>query len=209
MAKKKKTGRVHQKPRKKIIRQRRTKKQIAYDKQYETKTYKRSDDIRRDIKMINERLKSLVKHLGRKSQVTQQAYNSLDTLIPEKNLAWRSDDILQLSGPLDMYEQTDLHEVVKGLTKSIPTYQDVKEEYLEQYLDLKEWNPEAIEGVSMEDFIEINESLPEALGAIYDRIKNGTADEMDELAISVMQDKGEHRHVDYKLLAEIISIANR
>lgn len=209
MAKKKKTGRIHQKPRRKIIRQRRTKEKIAYDKQYETKTYKRSDDIRRDIKMINERLKSLVKHLGKKSQITQQAYNSLDTLIPDKNLAWRSDDILQLSGPMDIYEQTDLHEVVKGLTKSIPTYQDVKEEYLEQYLDLKEWDPEAIEGVSMEDFIEINESLPDALSVLYDRLEKGTADILDELAISVMKDKGEHRIMDYATLSEIIGIAKR
>ena len=117
MAKKKKTGRVQQKPRRKITRQRRTKKQIAYDKQFETKTYKRSDDIRRDVKMINERLKSLVKRLGPKSHIVQKANTSIDTVIPEQLYRWGSNDEIQLANPKKIYEDTDLHEVIKALTK--------------------------------------------------------------------------------------------
>lgn len=209
MAKKKKTGRVHQKPRRRIKRQRRTRQQIEHDKQYESKWYKRADDLKRDIKMINERIKTLVKRLGPKSTIVQQVNTAIDTVIPPELRRWGKGSEIQLSGPKNIYETPDIHEAVKMFTKTVPTYKDIKEQYAPEYEELREWDPASIEGVSMEDFIEINESLPDALSVIYDRIEKGTADTLDELAISVMKDKGERRIMNYATLSEIIGIAKR
>lgn len=168
-----------------------------------------------DVKKINNRLSSLVKHLGTLSNSYSKVANSIKTVIPEQFLTYDKNGAVQIRRPASLYQENNVG-VIKEIglrSKDTPTWKGIAEEHLERWKENKRIEKELFEEgfsdeyeeVSLEDFIKSEESIYEALTTLYDNENKGYSD-VDE-ALDTMRTKD--RKKTYKELISVINTGER
>jgi hypothetical protein len=100
-------------------------------------------------------------------------YTKLDLLIPQENLRYNADGVLQIARPYDLFKNADAHEVIYNFdTHDIKTYGDIKAEYQKGYDSFREssefFDSSVGASMSIDDFITTFSTLADALQWAYD-----------------------------------------
>lgn len=147
---------------------------------------------------INDRLKTVADRLGTESKVYKDMVNLVHVNIPESNLRYNKDGIIQISKPATLYKDTDIHKAVDKMDKGgIETWGDYRSQYEESYERAKQQTGES--DLSIEDFINVEESLPSAISTLYD--KSGS-EENQKKAEAILHKS----HKTYEELSEVVKL---
>ena len=130
-------------------------------------------EVQSAVNRINSRIRTAQAHFGEDSKIVQDMYTKLDLLIPQENLRYNADGVLQIARPYDLYKNSDAHEVLYNFDKSdIKTYGDIKAEYQKGYDSFKESSEFFESGIkasmSIDEFITTFSTLADALQWAYD-----------------------------------------
>lgn len=147
---------------------------------------------------INDRLKTLADRLGTESKVYKDMVNQIYVNIPESNLRYNKDGVIQISKPASLYKDTDIHEAVDKMDKGgIETWGEYRSQYEESYERAKQQTGET--DLSIEDFINVEESLPSAISSLYDK---AGSEENRKKAESILNKS----HKTYEELSEVVKL---
>ena len=145
---------------------------------YASDYYNTGAEVQSAVNRINSRIRTAQEHFGNDSKIVQDMYTKLDLLIPQENLRYNADGVLQIAKPYNLFKNSDVHEVIYNFDNTdIKTYGDIKAEYqkpYEHYLTSTEIG-EFIEFSNLDDvFMNIDEyitfmsELMDALRWAYD-----------------------------------------
>ena len=96
-------------------------------------------EVQSAVNRINSRIRTAEEHFGSDSKIVQDMYTKLDLLIPQKNLRYNADGVLQIARPYDLFKNADAHEIIYNFdTQDIKTYGDIKAEYQKAYEHYRE-----------------------------------------------------------------------
>ena len=96
-------------------------------------------EVQSAVNRINSRIRTAQAHFGDDSKIVQDMYTKLDLLIPQKNLRYNADGVLQIARPYDLFKNADAHEIIYNFdTQDIKTYGDIKAEYQKSYEHYRE-----------------------------------------------------------------------
>lgn len=96
-------------------------------------------EVQSTVNRINSRIRTARAHFGEDSKIVQDMYTKLDLLIPQENLRYNADGVLQIARPYDLFKNSDAHEVIYNFdTQDIKTYGDIKAEYQKSYEHYRE-----------------------------------------------------------------------
>lgn len=123
---------------KKLAKQRaqaRAERSRAYSSEY----FRTGAEVQSAVNRINSRIRTASAHFGEDSKIVQDMYTKLDLLIPQENLRYNADGVLQIARPYDLFKSSDVHEVIYNFdTQDIKTYGDIKADYQKSYEHYKE-----------------------------------------------------------------------
>lgn len=125
-------------------------------------------EVQSAVNRINSRIRTAQAHFGNDSKIVQDMYTKLDLLIPQENLRYNADGVLQIARPYDLFKNSDAHEVLYNFDKSdIKTYGDIKAEFQKGYDSFRESNiffdTETRSEITIDQYIDIFSSLTDAL----------------------------------------------
>ena len=125
-------------------------------------------EVQSAVNRINSRIRTVQAHFGNDSKIVQDMYTKLDLLIPQENLRYNADGVLQIAKPYDLFKNSDVHEVIYNFDKhDIKTYGDIKAEYQKGYDSFRESNDffdsDTRSEVTIDQYIDIFSSLYDAL----------------------------------------------
>ena len=137
-------------------------------RKYASDYYNTGAEVQSAVNRINSRIRTAEKHFGSDSKIVQDMYTKLDLLIPQENLRYNADGVLQIARPYDLFKNVDAHEVLYNFdTHDIKKYGDVKAEYQKSYESFKESNnffdTETRNEITIDQYIDIFSSLTDAL----------------------------------------------
>lgn len=140
---------------------------------YASDYYNTGAEVQSAVNRINSRIRTAEKHFGSDSKIVQDMYTKLDLLIPQKNLRYNADGVLQIARPYDLFKNADVHEVLYNFDKTdIKTYGDIKAEYQKGYDSFREssefFEPSVGASMSIDEFITTFSTLADALQWAYD-----------------------------------------
>ena len=157
---------------KKLAKQRaraRAEKSRSYASEY----FNTGAEVQSAVNRINSRIRTAQAHFGEDSKIVQDMYTKLDLLIPQENLRYNADGVLQIARPYDLFKNSDAHEVIYNFDNTdIKTYGDIKAEYQKGYDSFREssefFESDIRAAMSIDDFITTFSSLADALQWAYD-----------------------------------------
>lgn len=140
---------------------------------YASEYFNTGAEVQSAVNRINSRIRTAQSHFGDDSKIVQDMYTKLDLLIPQENLRYNADGVLQIARPYDLFKNSDAHEVLYNFDKSdIKTYGDIKAEYQKGYDSFREssefFEPSVGASMSIDDFITTFSTLADALQWAYD-----------------------------------------
>ena len=140
---------------------------------YSSDYFNTGAEVQSAVNRINSRIRTAQAHFGEDSKIVQDMYTKLDLLIPQENLRYNADGVLQIARPYELFKYEGVHEVLYNFDKSdIKTYGDIKAEYQKGYDSFRESSEffEQSVGASMsiDDFITTFSTLADALQWAYD-----------------------------------------
>ena len=140
---------------------------------YASDYYRTGAEVQSAVNRINSRIRTAEEHFGSDSKIVQDMYTKLDLLIPQANLRYNADGVLQIARPYDLFKNEDAHEVLYNFDiHDIKTYGAIKEEYQKGYDSFKEssefFEPNVRASMSIDDFINTFSTLADALQWAYD-----------------------------------------
>ena len=101
---------------------------------YASKYFNTGAEVQSAVNRINSRIRTAQEHFGSDSKIVQDMYTKLDLLIPQKNLRYNADGVLQIAKPYDLFKNADAHEIIYNFDKQdIKTYGDIKADYQKPY----------------------------------------------------------------------------
>ena len=135
---------------------------------YASDYYNTGAEVQSAVNRINSRIRTAREHFGEDSKIVQDMYTKLDLLIPQENLRYNADGVLQIARPYDLFKNSDAHEVIFNFDiHDIKTYGAIKEEYQKGYESFKESNDffdsDTRSEVTIDQYIDIFSSLYDAL----------------------------------------------
>ena len=96
-------------------------------------------EVQSAVNRINSRIRTAQAHFGSDSKIVQDMYTKLDLLIPQANLRYNADGVLQIARPYELFKNADAHEIIYNFDNSdIKTYGDIKAEYQKSYEHYRE-----------------------------------------------------------------------
>lgn len=96
-------------------------------------------EVQSAVNRINSRIRTVKAHFGSDSKIVQDMYTKLDLLIPQENLRYNADGVLQIARPYDLFKNEDAHEIIFNFdTQDIKTYGDIKADYQKSYEHYRE-----------------------------------------------------------------------
>ena len=96
-------------------------------------------EVQSAVNRINSRIRTAHAHFGNDSKIVQDMYTKLDLLIPQENLRYNADGVLQIARPYDLFKNADAHEIIYNFdTQDIKKYGDIKAEYQKSYEHYRE-----------------------------------------------------------------------
>ena len=106
---------------------------------YSSEYFRTGAEVQSAVNRINSRIRTAKEHFGDDSKIVQDMYTKLDLLIPQENLRYNADGVLQIARPYDLFKNSDAHEVLYNFdTQDIKTYGDIKAEYQKSYEHYRE-----------------------------------------------------------------------
>lgn len=106
---------------------------------YASDYYNTGAEVQSAVNRINSRIRTAREHFGEDSKIVQDMYTKLDLLIPQENLRYNADGVLQIARPYDLFKNADAHEIIYNFdTQDIKTYGDIKAEYQKSYEHYRE-----------------------------------------------------------------------
>ena len=140
---------------------------------YASEYFRTGAEVQSAVNRINSRIRTAQEHFGNDSKIVQDMYTKLDLLIPQENLRYNADGVLQIARPYDLFKNADAHEVLYNFDKSdIKTYGDIKAEYQKGYDSFRESSEFFEQGIgasmSIDEFITTFSALADALQWAYD-----------------------------------------
>lgn len=106
---------------------------------YASEYFRTGAEVQSAVNRINSRIRTAEEHFGSDSKIVQDMYTKLDLLIPQENLRYNADGVLQIARPYDLFKNSDAHEVIYNFdTQDIKTYGDIKAEYQKSYEHYRE-----------------------------------------------------------------------
>ena len=140
---------------------------------YASEYFHTGAEVQSAVNRINSRIRTAEEHFGSDSKIVQDMYTKLDLLIPQENLRYNADGVLQIARPYDLFKNSDAHEVIYNFDKTdIKTYGDIKAEYQKGYDSFREssefFEPSVGASMSIDDFITTFSTLADALQWAYD-----------------------------------------
>ena len=101
---------------------------------YASEYFNTGAEVQSAVNRINSRIRTAEEHFGSDSKIVQDMYTKLDLLIPQKNLRYNADGVLQIARPYDLFKNADAHEVIYNFDNTdIKTYGAIKEMYQKPY----------------------------------------------------------------------------
>lgn len=101
---------------------------------YASDYYNTGAEVQSAVNRINSRIRTAEEHFGADSKIVQDMYTKLDLLIPQKNLRYNADGVMQIARPYDLFKNSDVHEIIYNFdTQDIKTYGDIKADYQKPY----------------------------------------------------------------------------
>ncbi len=179
--------------------------QAERSRSFSSEYFRTGAEVQSASNRINNRIKTAVEHFGTDSKQVQNMYTQLDLLIPQENLRYNKDGILQISKPYQLYQNSDVHEALFQLDKGgIKTYQQIKSEYEAGYQSYRASQQDFFvededigfsDGgmLDIDEYIEIFSNLPDILTWAYD---NQSLEEAQEI-IDIAKQKGGHSYSDF------------
>ena len=142
-------------------------------KSYASEYFRTGAEVQSAVNRINSRIRTASAHFGDDSKIVQDMYTKLDLLIPQENLRFNADGVLQIARPYDLFKNADAHEVLYNFDNTdIKTYGDIKAEYQKGYDSFKEssefFESDIRASMSIDDFITTFSTLSDALQWAYD-----------------------------------------
>lgn len=140
---------------------------------YASEYFRTGAEVQSAVNRINSRIRTAEEHFGSDSKIVQDMYTKLDLLIPQENLRYNADGVLQIARPYDLFKNADVHEVLYNFDNSdIKTYGDIKAEYQKGYESFREssefFEPSVGASMSIDEFITTFSMLADALQWAYD-----------------------------------------
>ena len=173
---------------KKLAKQRaqaRAERSRAYASEY----FNTGAEVQSAVNRINSRIRTAQAHFGDDSKIVQDMYTKLDLLIPQKNLRYNADGVLQIAKPYDLFKNSDAHEIIYNFdTQDIKTYRDIKAEYQKSYEHYREsefFNEDVIDDIDA--FIIFGSELMDALYWAYEN--KDTPESMEIIEIMSQKQK--------------------
>ena len=110
-----------------------------HSRSYASEYFRTGAEVQSAVNRINSRIRTAEEHFGSDSKIVQDMYTKLDLLIPQENLRYNADGVLQIARPYDLFKNSDAHEVLYNFdTQDIKTYGDIKAEYQKSYEHYRE-----------------------------------------------------------------------
>lgn len=123
---------------KKLAKQR-AQARAARSRSYASEYFSTGAEVQSAVNRINSRIRTAREHFGEDSKIVQDMYTKLDLLIPQENLRYNAEGVLQIARPYDLFKNSDAHEVIYNFdTQDIKTYGDIKAEYQKSYEHYRE-----------------------------------------------------------------------
>lgn len=157
---------------KKLLKQR-VQARAQRSKSYASEYFRTGAEVQSAVNRINSRIRTAREHFGEDSKIVQDMYTKLDLLIPQENLRYNADGVLQIARPYDLFKNSDAHDTIFNFDiHDIKTYGAIKEEYQKGYDSFKESSEFFESGVSasmtIDEFITTFSTLSDALQWAYD-----------------------------------------
>lgn len=180
--------------------QRRAERSRSYASEY----FSSGAEVQSATNRINDRIRTAVEHFGTDSKIVQDMYSKLDVMIPQSNIRYNKDGIMQIARPYDLYKQTDIHQNIHMLDSSdIKTYGEIKSEYQQAYdTYAEEQRFFDSEPIDIDDYIDISSNILDMLHWAYENQNT----EAGQQIIDIMRKKGGHTYQD---LMQVRSLYNQ
>ena len=154
-------------------------------------------EVQSAVNRINSRIRTAQEHFGSDSKIVQDMYTKLDLLIPQENLRYNADGVLQIAKPYDLFKNSDAHEIIYNFdTQDIKTYGDIKAEYQKSYEHYREsefFDEDVIDDIDA--FIIFGSELMDALYWAYENIDTPEGMEIIEIMSQKQKTYGDLQRV--------------
>lgn len=164
---------------------------------YASEYFSTGAEVQSAVNRINSRIRTAREHFGDDSKIVQDMYTKLDILIPQENLRYNADGVLQIAKPYDLFKNSDAHEVIYNFDKTdIRTYGDIKAGYqkpYEHYIESEFFDEDVIDDI--DTFIIFASDLMDALHWAYQNEDTPEAMEIIEIMSQKQKTYGDLQRV--------------
>lgn len=181
---------------KKIAKQR-AQARAERSRSYASEYFNTGAEVQSAVNRINSRIRTAEKHFGADSKIVQDMYTKLDLLIPQENLRYNADGVLQIARPYDLFKNADAHEIIYNFdTQDIKTYGDIKADYQKSYDHYREsefFDDDVIDDIDA--FIIFGSELMDALYWAYENKETPEGMEIIEIMSQKQKTYGDLQRV--------------
>lgn len=164
---------------------------------YASEYFRTGAEVQSAVNRINSRIRTASAHFGEDSKIVQDMYTKLDLLIPQKNLRYNADGVLQIARPYDLFKNSDVHETIYNFDNTdIKTYGDIKAEYQKSYEHYREsefFDEDVIDDIDA--FIIFGSELMDALYWAYENKETPEGMEIIEIMSQKQKTYGDLQRV--------------
>ena len=164
---------------------------------YASEYFQTGAEVQSAVNRINSRIRTASAHFGEDSKIVQDMYTKLDLLIPQENLRYNVDGVLQIARPYDLFKNSDAHEIIYNFdTQDIKTYRDIKADYQKSYEHYREsefFDEDVIDDIDA--FIIFGSELMDALHWAYENKETPEGMEIIEIMSQKQKTYGDLQRV--------------
>ena len=164
---------------------------------YASEYFRTGAEVQSAVNRINSRIRTASAHFGEDSKIVQDMYTKLDLLIPQENLRYNVDGVLQIARPYDLFKNSDAHEIIYNFdTQDIKTYRDIKADYQKSYEHYREsefFDEDVIDDIDA--FIIFGSELMDALHWAYENKETPEGMEIIEIMSQKQKTYGDLQRV--------------
>ena len=181
---------------KKLLKQR-AQSRAERSRSYASEYFNTGAEVQSAVNRINSRIRTAEEHFGADSKIVQDMYTKLDLLIPQENLRYNVDGVLQIARPYDLFKNSDAHEIIYNFDKEdIKKYGDIKAEYQKSYEHYREsefFDEDVIDDIDA--FIIFGSELMDALHWAYENKETPEGMEIIEIMSQKQKTYGDLQRV--------------
>lgn len=161
--------------------------------------YEYLSQVQSSVRRINDRMRNLTERLGSDNPLVGELESKLDIFFGDNVVL--KDGIYQLSKPSELFNDSEKNELLDMFeSTTLPTWGEIRHQYEQQYNAYQTNDLWIDEDIDIEEFIDVQMSLPQALEWMY-----SDASEDAQQALEIMQQDG--RRKSYQELSAVIGLS--